>query len=361
MKIRIVLYEEIGEWILGKFARKLNEEIGRAGFECSIAKTPDPGADINHHIIYINYPCVATNIDTLMVTHIDTLHKLSLLKQQLAVARLGVCMSRENQLKLIDAGIPAGRVCYVNPAHDEIMKPRPLNLGITVKVHSDGRKEENSIAELCSRISPEDFRFTIMGAGWQKVVRAVRDKGFQVDYYDDFDYEKYRTIVPGFDYFLYIAHDEGSMGFMDALSAGVKTIVTPQGYHLDAPGAITHPIKNLEELVAVCRGIAERRRKLVDSVRSWTWANYARKHIELWKFLLDGKPAAAPAGGPDGLASLLSGAEAPRGSLGDRLAFRLSLLKNSPRTFYNYFPEAGGGTLDFIRKAAKRLKKRFSR
>ena len=43
------------------------------------------------------------------------------------------------------------------------------------------------------------------------------------------------------------------MGFLDACAAGVKTIVTPQGYHLDAMRGITHGFKELPELVAIFR------------------------------------------------------------------------------------------------------------
>ena len=363
MKVNIVSYEDLGVWILGKFARKLNEEVNRAGIQCSIGKAPDPQADINHHIIYINYQCVATNIDTLMITHIDTLHKFQLLRRQLAVARMGVCMSRENQMKLIAEGAPADRLCYINPAHDEVMRPRPLTLGLTVKVHSDGRKNENSMLDLCAAISPEDFRFIIMGSGWQSVVEAMRKKGFQVEYYDDFNYETYKEIVPKFDYFLYTAHDEGSMGFMDALSAGVQTIVSPQGYHLDAPGGITHAVSDTAQLISVCREIAAKRRKLIASVADWTWPNYARKHIDLWQYLLKpGQPLSITVPGcRDGLASLISPENAPRSSIAERLSYKLGLLKNINRTIYNYFPDANGGVLDFLGKAFNRFKKLLSR
>ena len=55
MKVRIVCYEDLDLWILGKFARKLKEQLTLLGVQCDIAKTPDITADINHHIIYYNY------------------------------------------------------------------------------------------------------------------------------------------------------------------------------------------------------------------------------------------------------------------------------------------------------------------
>lgn len=363
MKVNIVCYEDPALWIFGKFARKLQEEVSRAGTECALSREPDPAADVNHHISYINYRPApgGRSLDTLMITHVDTLHKFGMLKGQLAAARMGVCMSRETQRKLVSAGLPADRLCYANPAHDGVIKPRPLVLGITSKVHADGRKGEEAIAGLCAKISPADFRFAIMGAGWQPTVEKMRSLGFRVDYYDAFDYGKYVEIVPSFDYYLYISHDEGSMGFQDALSAGVKTIVTPQGYHLDAPGGLTHPVNDACELAGACLAIAAERRKLTGAVASWTWANYARKHIDLWRFLLEGPSAPRLPGEPypDGAESIYSPLNAPAFTPGEKAAYKASLLKNSSRTFYSYFPE-GKVTFSILRdKAVKLFKKIF--
>jgi len=126
-----------------------------------------------------------------------------------------------------------------------------------------------------------------MGGGWEKIVGNMQKLGFKVNYCKDFDYEKYIKLVPTFDYFLYFGFDEGSMGFVDALSAGVKTIVTPQGYHLDALGGVTYPINNLDDIIRAFDQIAEEKRRLVRSVSNWTWENYTREHIKVWECLLN--------------------------------------------------------------------------
>ncbi|MDO8803075.1 MAG: glycosyltransferase [Elusimicrobiota bacterium] len=360
MKVNIVSYEDPGLWIFGKFAKKLHEEVSRAGVQCALSREPDPAADINHHISYINYRGEARGADTLMITHVDTLHKLQMLKGQLAKAAMGICMSRETQQKLVSSGLPADRLCYINPAHDGVIKPRPLVLGITSKVHADGRKGEETIAALCKKISPLDFRFIIMGAGWKETAEKMRALGFGVDYYGDFDYGKYTELVPSFDYYLYISHDEGSMGFLDALSAGVQTMVTPQGYHLDAPGGLTLPVNDAEELAVACLAIAAKRRALPQSVASWTWPNYARKHIDLWHRLLEGPSAPRLPGEPypDGTASLYTAENAPAFTAAEALAYKASLLKNSARTFYSYFPE-GKISVPLLYGKAVKLAKRL--
>ena len=136
------------------------------------------------------------------------------------------------------------------------MKPRPLVIGVTSKIHNDGRKREYMLPELGDKISPTEFAFRIMGAGWDTQVARLRERGFTVDWVRDFDYKRYLQMVPTFDYYLYMGMDEGAIGFIDALAAGVPTIATPQGYHLEAVGGLTHPFTTFEELLAVFASIA---------------------------------------------------------------------------------------------------------
>ena len=41
MRVRIVCYEDVDSWILGKFALKMREELAHLSVLCDIAKTPD--------------------------------------------------------------------------------------------------------------------------------------------------------------------------------------------------------------------------------------------------------------------------------------------------------------------------------
>jgi len=286
MRVRIVCYEDVDKWILGKFALKLTEELDRLSVKVEIEKTPDKGADINHHIIFCDYDGRKSSIDTVMITHVDTFYKTNLLKRQLKSAELGICMSSSTMNQLACLGVPRKKLCYVSPAHDGLIKPRPIKIGITSKLHNDGRKREALLDRLIQIISPDDFCFSIMGEGWYSKVQHMQKKGFLVDYYHSFNYQAYVKLIPTFDYFLYLGNDEGSMGFIDALTAGVPTIVTPQGFHLDAIGGIVHPFDTLEELSNIFVGLANKKKQLISAVEHWTWKNYAIKHLQLWEFLL---------------------------------------------------------------------------
>jgi hypothetical protein len=182
--------------------------------------------------------------------------------------------------------LPRERLCFVNPAHDGIMVPRKLIIGITSKVQPSGCKREYLIEQLAKKLSPDDFMFKIMGFGWDSIVEEMRRRGITVEYWRDFDYEEYRRLMPTLDYYLYVGQDEGSMGFVDALAAGVATIVTPQGFHLDAKDGITYSFNEFDELATIFDAISESRRCRVRAVEQWTWAEYARRHARIWEYLL---------------------------------------------------------------------------
>jgi glycosyltransferase involved in cell wall biosynthesis len=337
MKVRIVCYEDVDRWILGKFALRLCNELNLMSIEADISKKPDPTADINHHIIYYDYNGEKTKNDTLMITHIDSIGKLHLLKKQLKSAEMGICMSSDTMQKMIAAGLSQEKLCYINPANDDILSIKKINIGITSKIHEDRRKNENTLVKLSKLIDPKIFRFTIMGSGWKEIIENLKKSGFEVEYYDDFDIKVYRRIVPSFDYFFYFSFDEGSMGFIDALKCGVPTIVTPQGYHLDAKDGITFPIKDFDDIVRTFNFIAENKSKLIRSVETWTWKNYTLKHVEVWEYILKNRDenylSEKRGKFPDGISSIQI--QSRKGKISKKLFMIFSLARQSIVYFIN--------------------------
>ena len=286
--INLVCYEDPHKWILGKFVLKLQEELLRMGIPCNVGPNPDEAAEINHHVNYFPFSGRKSTTETLMVTHIDSESKLERLKRQLCVAEMGVCMSAETVRVLAGHKIPELKLCFINPAHDNIMRPRKIAIGIASRVYADGRKREGMLLELArgKSISPDDFCFHIMGEGWNGIVSELRDRSFEVVYFKDFDPQAYTEFIPNLDYYLYLGLDEGSMGFVDALSAGVRTIVPAHGFHIDAPKGITHQFIDSAQLKNVFAEIVRERRARQDAVASWTWPEYARKHVAMWEYVL---------------------------------------------------------------------------
>lgn len=285
MKVFICCYEKT--WILSKFATRLREHVATQGVKCIVSDHPKATVDVNHHISGMGYDGRRGTINTLMVTHVDHSSKVEKLRVLLRMADMGICMSHQTMRQLESEGMPQNKLCVILPGHDHLA-PRLFRIGLTTRTYRDGRKREGMLLELAKRISPDDFRFTIMGRGWDGIVSNMKMLQFKIDYFPDFDLGKYNAIIPELDYYLYLGQDEGSVGFLDACSAGVKTIVTPQGYHLDAIDGITHGYNDLERLVAIFKEIVEERKKRIASVAKWTWEEYARQHIEVWRRCLGG-------------------------------------------------------------------------
>lgn len=285
-KIRLICYGDQG-WILEKFALRMQELLEKRGIETTIGRTVDENADINHHLDFGGYEPICDNRDTIMITHI--LHKdiAEMAIKQLETARMGICMSKETMDKLVILGAPREKLCYVNPAHDGNVKPKKFILGITHRNYKDHRKRQGALLDICDKLDPQYFAIKIMGSGWEEDVERLRDSGFEVEYYPKFDYEIYRNLMSTFDYFLYWGFDEGTMGYLDAVAAGVETLVTPQGYHLDVKDGITYPCRTINDFIDVLLQKQEERYKRIQAVKEWTWENYVDKHLKIWNYILE--------------------------------------------------------------------------
>lgn len=288
--INILSYEGVGSWILGKFAHKLHQHLGELGISAKITSNSRQRHLITHHIPYLGWESADNSfVRTLMITHVDTQEKVLMLMRQLAIADMGICMSYDTVKKLIRAGLPAEKLCFVHPAQDGQVRRRKVRLGITSRLYSDARKRENMLVEALAPFDPHIFSIKIMGSGWEQQVDALREKNFEVEYIPDFDKKKYLCFFENMDYYLYLGMDEGSMGFLDALHAGVKTIVTAQGYHIEAQEAPTFSFTSLDDLTAIFEKIAAESNRCRGDIDDWTWERYAKQHAIIWKYISDCK------------------------------------------------------------------------
>ena len=289
-KLRIRIIWKDDGWILSKFAQKLQEQLRVLGQEVDIADEEDEAADINHYIYYgvlEKFYGNSETIRTTMITHVNCLRLRDQISFQAQNNVTGICMSSDTLNKLSAWGIPRNRICYINPAQDGEIRPRKIVLGITNRCYDklDYRKRDDMILRICKQLSPTYFKWKIMGAGWQKIVMQLREQGFEVDYYEEFNREIYKELMPSLDYWIYYGFDEGAMGYLDALAAGVKTIATPQGYHLDTKCGLTYPCQTIDDFINTLKKIQDEKREITDAVKDWTWENYDRKHLEIWQYL----------------------------------------------------------------------------
>jgi hypothetical protein len=282
-------------WILEKFAVRLAENLAEWNVAAEISYLPSRESDINHwvHYLYLEGDWYGKN--TLSITHVDRLAKLHILKQRMKKADIGICMSRMTLEQLVLSGIPRQKLCYITPAHDGKVKPKRIVIGITSQIRPDGAKREDVLIRMAKTIRLDSFHFEIVGPNWERVIPYFESAGATVNYdagmylkSNDEHSELVRDRLSLFDYYLYMGWDEGSMGTLDALAAGIPTIVTPQGFHLDINGGITHSFTDAPDLCEIFEKLASERQVRIDSVSGLTWKEYARQHALVWHALVAG-------------------------------------------------------------------------
>ncbi len=300
MKINILLNASNHSWIIQKMATRLQEELAPLGTQATVTDRPDPSAEVVHHMSWAFANVRTPQPSTMFITHLDDSHKLRQVRRTLDdEVKVGICISRDTMEQLVAHGCRPGSLTFVPPAHDGAAAPRRIVIGITSRVYADGRKREAVLQAVAARMDLSAFRFEIFGAGWEPTVKLLEAAGAAVSCHgetDDYrrDYDALIAAVPHFDYYLYLGMDEGSLGTLDALAAGVRTIVTPQGFHLDVPGGITHPVVSEDDLARVFGQLAAPIRQRAASVAGLTWAAYARRHLGVWQALAAGQPLPEP-------------------------------------------------------------------
>jgi len=281
MKVHLVNWEEgANKGILSKFAYNMEDELKKIkGVKVTVSGKPDWSADINHHINYLPYKANPEykGKNTLNVTHIWEGHKLDSLRKGMETADMGICMSSEMPKWLVKQGIDKKKLTYVLPAHDG--KPRRFQVvAILTNVYPDGCKRAEMLTGLAKSLDKNKWAFRIMGSGWVSILTPLVLDGLQVDYFPEFEEDTHQRILESSDYCLYFGQDEGSMAILDAANAGLKTIATPQGFHLDI--GLDYEFNTQDELNEIFKKLS------VNKVEDWTWNKYVKEHMKIWKKLV---------------------------------------------------------------------------
>jgi len=281
--VHIVNYEaSFNNGILTKFSERMKAHLGMLGVPATISDKPDTKADINHHVNYLPYKHNPKykGVDTLMVTHfLGVQSKLEALREGLKTAH-GVCMSSQMKDELVNSGMPEDTLSIILPAHDVIPRRHQV-VCILTNVYPDGCKREEMFTALFKTLDPNKWAFRIMGSGWHDILVPLVAEGLQVDYFANFDKDIHKQILDSSDYCLYFGQDEGSMAILDAAQAGLKTISTPQGFHLDI--GLDYEFNTQEELEDIFRGLNH------NPVERWGWEPYVKAHLTLWEKLCSKK------------------------------------------------------------------------
>jgi hypothetical protein len=290
MRCNIVLDDRCKGGILEKMAHKLDDNLNQLGAASKVTNKPNSDANLNHFMLFYLADPVLSVKNSMFITHVDFDWKFDSIKYMMKQVNLGICMSEMTCMRLGDFGIPKNSLCYIPPAHDALVSPRKIKIGITSNLYDDGRKREWMLLELSKEIWARNFQFEIYGKGWARVAAEVRSNGVEVNLYEggeDYqkDYADVISAIPYFDYYLYLGLDEGSMGTLDALAAGVPLIITKEGFHLDMNVKIDYPFISYQELLSILRSINDSKVARIEAAKKLSWRNYALKHLACWEIL----------------------------------------------------------------------------
>lgn len=261
----------------------LSHELQYLGLTVSIGSAIDYGADIVFYLssTLSNYQSANSKVcyeilsnNLLCSSSYDVLNNKN---------AFFVCYSKKIKDELIKRGISEQRILHISFPVSSYIQRAKIKLGFTHRVYNDTRKRESMLIDICRCINSDLFMFEIMGAGWTEIINEIRSMGFEVLYYPDFDKEKYNSIMKDIDYYCYFGFDEGSMGFMDAIAAGAKTIVTPQGYHLECGFNIDYPVKTIKDIVNVLRSLEEDYHFSLTYRDQKTMSYYATNLVHFWE------------------------------------------------------------------------------
>jgi hypothetical protein len=299
MRINLLLNPANQSWIIQKITDQLASHLQALGAQVVVSSTVDASCDVVHHMSWAFANMRTLQPSTMLITHLDDPYKFKEVLNTLSSnVRVGICMSSDTMRQVIDAGAKPSSAYFIRPAHDGAVKPRRIVIGITSRVYPDGRKREAMLKQLAHTMRLDDFEFRIFGNGWEETNLHLTQAGAEVTYFgetDDFrkDYATLLSEIPKFDYYLYLGMDEGSLGTLDALCAGIPTITTPQGFHLDIAHGITHSVLTQDDLQAVFASISEGRNLRTSGVADLTWATFATRHLEVWESLIANRPLPA--------------------------------------------------------------------
>lgn len=297
MRVNLLSYEPAGGWILYDYAAKLAAHLAPHVDAVALVHAQSPGADVTLHVNYAGLRQLQVpGLHCSMVTHIDSAEKFALVRAQAQAGVWGLCMSDDTTRRLNTLTGSARFANFAPPAMTGAEHKR-LRVLFSGRLYDDGRKNEAWVIDFCRAFAPADLQLRVMGAGWEARLAELAHDGYAVEHAPDFDRARYTDWLRDADHLLYTGFDEGALSTLDALLWGVVPIVTAQGYHLEQAGEIlsysTHA-----QLMAIAAQLQQQvqatnamRQRLTD------WDGFARRHVALWRQLLQvgaGTAAAQP-------------------------------------------------------------------
>ena len=252
-------------WILQKMGLEL-VKASDIGIDFVNGQTQDMEADINYYINWcywkILYPDLQkSKFDIVFFTHFDSVSYKYL--DVLDKADIITCMSLHGEQVLIEHGISKNKIKVCPFFGVSATGKKKIVLGTSGRNYNTERKNKQEIDQLANDLDSDIFRF--------EHANSADDSFFE-----------------NIDYFLQASTTEGgSMDILNAIYTRTPVISRDIGFIYNLKTARDFIYEDYEELLMYFKTIEEGIKAKDKIIKNYTWDNFRRWHINLFKEIID--------------------------------------------------------------------------
>lgn len=313
IKVNHVLSKEVYSSIFEAIFRYFEEFSENKGVKHYFSVYPKDNMDIYHyHRPNLENDLLDNSFTTVHHDLLDTdpwLNLENFLSIYKKMDRI-ICLNYEQQKILNSHGvdstvvIPWGYNDDVFSVDDSKLEDRvsegKISLGVISKRYGRKVKGEALLLELAKRLSPKDFKFTLVGDGRSESAYYLDKLGYEVEGFDYLPYKVFNSLYENLDALLITSFYEGGPANVpEAFAKGVPVISTPVGFAKDfivnnENGIILSkdPSKDAKSIESILDKKFFNKLKLnARSMRKkmLTWENVVDKYNQEYKLYLDTK------------------------------------------------------------------------
>jgi glycosyltransferase involved in cell wall biosynthesis len=269
-------------WILQKIAQRTAQNCVVPGINMSVSHSPMLNADVNYYVdlqnCYFNYK---TKLDIAYFTHADlnsTQWVIDLFKERNAMHLNGIISMNYRYTKMLESiGYPKDKLITIVPGETKNMFPlRKIIIGVVSRGGYPGYGQQ-FMEDFFKSYNCTNFRFRFLGNGWGNLAVITKDKGIEIEFLSDVNYDIYPEFYRTIDYLLIPGlWTAGPMSMQEALSTGTPIIGADIGFvNYEFKADYVFEPGNVPQLSSILDGILSPLLNRRAQVEDMSWIGYA--------------------------------------------------------------------------------------
>jgi len=265
--MKVHVKAQFDSWILDQMATKLEvlDYVTRSD-------RVNHSADLNYFINYVQFEVVETR-SAAFFTHLETETVESSTFWWTTAQTVDLCIFHSRMyMDITREKIHDKQMYVVSPGIDVVaFQPRPIRIGVVGRTYGSGRKGEDLLQQVVSRVPGIEWRIT--GSGW----------GVESMYVEPDDMPKFYQEC---DYILVTSRYEGGpMSVLEAVACGVEVIAPPVGWVTEFPH-IPYPVGDVDALCNVLLRLQTTRNVFHEYAKQRSWDQYVARHDQVFRSIL---------------------------------------------------------------------------